>query len=236
MVTEDDIRRLADRLAMVVSTDGEADNAGRAIGQLARNFGLTGGQLKELLIAGATATVLEARLKRLEWEAATLQQGLTKTQARCEVAEADREALVRDVDALQTKLRAGRRRRLALAVVVVVAAVIGAIAAGGALGTAGMVRSLIGMAGTASPGPGSPGTGVARMAVVRMAVVRMAVVRAGHVTVFASPDPSGQVLASVPAGTSLRVHNMVWNQLILWAEVEIGDRLGYVRSTDVDVS
>jgi hypothetical protein len=160
-----------------------------------------------------------------------LQQGLTKTQARCEVAEADREALVRDVDALQTKLRAGRRRRLALAVVVVVAAVIGAIAAGGALGTAGMVRSLIGMAGTASPGPGSPGTGVARMAVVRMAVVR-----AGHVTVFASPDPSGQVLASVPAGTSLRVHNMVWNQLILWAEVEIGDRLGYVRSTDVDVS
>jgi hypothetical protein len=231
MVTEDDIRRLADRLAMVVSTDGEADNAGRAIGQLARNFGLTGGQLKELLIAGATATVLEARLKRLEWEAATLQQGLTKTQARCEVAEADREALVRDVDALQTKLRAGRRRRLALAVVVVVAAVIGAIAAGGALGTAGMVRSLIGMAGTASPGPGSPGTGVARMAVVRMAVVR-----AGHVTVFASPDPSGQVLASVPAGTSLRVHNMVWNQLILWAEVEIGDRLGYVRSTDVDVS
>jgi hypothetical protein len=229
MVTEDDIRRLADRLAMVVSTDGEADNAGRAIGQLARNFGLTGGQLKELLIAGATAT-------GLEWEAATLQQGLTKTQARCEVAEADREALVRDVDALQTKLRAGRRRRLALAVVVVVAAVIGAIAAGGALGTAGMVRSLIGMAGTASPGPGSPGTGVARMAVVRMAVVRMAVVRAGHVTVFASPDPSGQVLASVPAGTSLRVHNMVWNQLILWAEVEIGDRLGYVRSTDVDVS
>lgn len=216
MVNEDDIRRLADRLAMVMATDGEADNAGRAIGQLARDLALTGGQLKELLIAGATATVTEGRLKRLEREAATLRQGLTETQARCEAVEAEREALVRDAEALQIQLRASRgRRRRGMALAVVVALVIGAAATDGMLTTAGTAH-----------GPTQAGS----------PAVRMAVVRAGHVTVFATPDPAGKVLTSFPAGTSLRVHNMVWNQLIQWAEIEMGDQLGYVRSTDVDLS
>jgi len=35
-MSEDEIGRLANRLAMLVSDDGEADNAGRAVGALAR--------------------------------------------------------------------------------------------------------------------------------------------------------------------------------------------------------
>ena len=38
-VSQDDIERLAARVAMLVSDDGEAANAGRAVGQLARRLG-----------------------------------------------------------------------------------------------------------------------------------------------------------------------------------------------------
>lgn len=51
--SEEEIERLANRLAMLVSDDGEADNAGRAVGSLARRLGLTGGQLKAIFMAGA---------------------------------------------------------------------------------------------------------------------------------------------------------------------------------------
>ena len=49
----EDIERLANRVAMLVSDDGEADNAGRAVGQLARRLGLSGGDLKAIVLAGA---------------------------------------------------------------------------------------------------------------------------------------------------------------------------------------
>ena len=52
-VSGEDIERLAARVAMLVSDDGEADNAGRAVGQLARRLGLSGGDLKAMLLAGA---------------------------------------------------------------------------------------------------------------------------------------------------------------------------------------
>jgi hypothetical protein len=52
-VSGEDVERLAARVAMLVSDDGEADNAGRAVGQLARRLGLSGGDLKAMLLAGA---------------------------------------------------------------------------------------------------------------------------------------------------------------------------------------
>ena len=47
-VSGEDLERLANRMALLVSDDGEADNAGRAVGQLARRLGLSGGDLKAL--------------------------------------------------------------------------------------------------------------------------------------------------------------------------------------------
>ncbi len=51
------MERLADRLAMIVSDDGEAGNAGVAAAHLARRMGLTGGQLKAMLLSGGTEMV-----------------------------------------------------------------------------------------------------------------------------------------------------------------------------------
>jgi hypothetical protein len=52
-LTTEDIERLASRVAMLASEDGEADNAGRAVGQMARRLGLSGGDLKAMFLDGA---------------------------------------------------------------------------------------------------------------------------------------------------------------------------------------
>ena len=73
-LNEDDIDGLANRLALLASGDGEADNAGRALGAMARRLGLTGGELKALFLDGARAgrvnvALLTARIAALEAEA-----------------------------------------------------------------------------------------------------------------------------------------------------------------------
>ena len=87
----DDLERLADRLAMIVSDDGEAGNAGVAAAHLARRMGLTGGQLKAMLLSGGT-------------EAAELRHSVAQLDVAVQRAQ-DEASLLRDEgDRLQDKL------------------------------------------------------------------------------------------------------------------------------------
>ena len=53
---------------MLASEDGEADNAGRAVGAMARRIGLTGGDLKRIFLAG-TASVPRRQPSGTGWSA-----------------------------------------------------------------------------------------------------------------------------------------------------------------------
>ena len=90
----DDLERLADRLAMIVSDDGEAGNAGVAAGNLARRMGLTGGQLKAMLLSGGTegadlrhsVAQLDLAVRRAQDEASLLRDEGDRLQDRLDRA------------------------------------------------------------------------------------------------------------------------------------------------------
>jgi hypothetical protein len=233
-VSEEDVERLASRLAMVVSQDGEAENAGRAMGQLARRLGLTGGQLKEIFLAGAAvsgpdlgiASQLRGDVGRLESEVAVLRRGLQESDAKLRAAERERYALQLDVVALRNKLRRTRRVTwswLAIAGVVVAAGATVVTSLAVPLST---LQSLAGL--TRPPVLSPPDNGAD--------IRRKAVVHAGHAPMFQQPDRNAPVMTTLPAGSPVVVRRLVWNMLMQWAEVEVGGRVGYVLTTDIDLS
>jgi hypothetical protein len=223
-ISEDDLERLASRLAMVVSEDGEAENAGRAMGQLARRLGLTGGHLKEIFLAGGgeiRATAAAADVERLQRELATLRHALATAEADRAQAERDRDELQFEVAALRTALmrrRGAARRRLAVGLVLLFAVLaVGAIA----------------YVGTAAPSPQAPAlAGASAGAPMR----RVAMVRSARTLAYAHPSREAPVLATLPPGMPLVVHRLVWNMLLQWAEIELGSGTGYVLTTDIDLS
>ncbi len=235
-VSEDDVERLASRLALVVSEDGEAENAGRAMGQLARRLGLTGGQLKEIFMAGAAvggpelglAPPLRGDVGRLEREIAVLRKGLGESEARLRNIEQERDALLRDVIGMRNRLlqmRASSRSRRAMIVVVfVVVAIAGVISF---TLPPGALQSVLGL--TETP-PAAP------LPDVGGGVRRMAMVHADHTLVFRQPDRAAPIMATLPAGMPVVVRRLMWNMLMQWAEVEVGSGVGYVLTTDIDLS
>ena len=54
--------------------------------------------------------------------------------------------------------------------------------------------------------------------------------------VFARPDRAAPVIATLPTGMPVVVRRLVWNMLMQWAEVELGSGVGYVLTTDIDLS
>jgi hypothetical protein len=233
-VSEEDVERLASRLAMVVSQDGEAENAGRAMGQLARRLGLTGGQLKEIFLAGAAvsgpdlgiASQSRGDVGRLESEVAVLRRGLQESDAKLRAADRERYALQRDVVALRKNLRRSRRVTrswLAFTGVMVVAGAAVVISLVVPLST---LQSLAGL--TQPPVQSPPDNGADGR--------RMAVVHAGHTPMFQQPDRSAPVMTTLPAGAPVVVRRLVWNMLMQWGEVEVDGRVGYVLTTDLDLS
>jgi hypothetical protein len=232
-VSEDDVERLASRLAMMVSEDGEAENAGRAMGQLARRLGLTGGELKEIFLAGAAASAAEPRAARsdagrMEREIAILRKGLRESESKLVTAERERDALQRDVITLHNNLRQLRgSAKSRLAIVAIVALAVGAAAIVSFVMPPGTLQSLAGLSDT-PPAPVAADAGTE--------IRRMAVVGANRATVFAQPDRAAPVMATLPAGMPVVVRRLVWNMLMQWAEVELGSGVGYVLTTDIDLS
>ena len=231
--SEEDIERIASRLAMVVSEDGEAANAGRAIGQLARRLGLTGGDLKQIFMAGAaqeqgarTERANAGEVERGLREITALRASLRVSESNTRLLERERDALQYEVAALRTTLdrrRSGSRLRSLLAGAVVVAL---AVAAGVSLLRPATLAEFPAL-GAAAPGARTPGAAGPR---------RLGVVHAGRAMVFSQPDRGAPVLASMSQGMPVVIHRLLWNMLVQWAEIEVGSGTGYVLTTDIDLS
>ncbi len=218
-VSEDEIERLANRLAMLVSDGGEADNAGRAVGALARRLGLSGGQLKAIFMAGAdSAAAQTARVRRLEREIARLRERLETAEAEAATLRQERDGLRREGAALQAALDAQRRtrqlRRLAVGTILGLAVAAAALVAYGP-------KLRIGD----EPVPASGGP-----------VYHTATVHDRPAALRRDPEAGAPVLAMLPPGTQLAVRRLVWRNLTQWVEVVQGDASGYVLSTEVDLS
>ena len=245
-VSDEDLERLAARLAMLVSEDGEAEAAGRAVGHLARRLGMTGGQLKEMFLSGASGRpsaappphpARPAEIERLEREIAALRRGAREAEGELRNAERERDMLVTEVERVRGALfraqsisRAERIIGGIVLVAVLVAAGVGYIVPFG--------RAPVVAAAPAEPVPAwqalkppGPPPGDEQPDTHRIATVRRA-----NTLVYAAPDQSSQVIAELTAGTSVVVHRLLWNMLLQWAEVDVGSGVGFVVTTDIDLA
>ena len=218
-VSEEEIERLANRLALLVSDDGEADNAGRAVGALARRLGLTGGQLKAIFMAGAdSAAAQSVRVRRLERELERLRSRLDDTEAELLTARREADVLRREAEdlhaALNLRRRGGRLRALAIASLLLLAA-----AAGGYVAYGPRLR-----------------LGAAPVAATGTPEYHTATVHDRPAALRRDPDAGAPVLATLPPGTRLPVRRMLWRNLTQWVEVEHDGTTGYMLSTEVDLS
>lgn len=229
--SDDEMERLANRLAMLASESGEADNAGRAVGALARKLGLSGGDLKEIFLSGVRpAPGIRASSKgrrpledaaRLARENSTLRHSLTLAEVAARNAQRERDALKAEVSALQVALDRRRTSEQVTRFVggtIIAAALIGAILffIGPTFNSPPDTRQ------TAQPS-GSPFS-------------RAGLVRSPGANVHDKPDPTAPIIATLPTGTHIAVKRLFWNALLQWAEVDVGGISGFIVTTDVDMS
>ena len=218
-VSEEEIERLANRLAMLVSDDGEADNAGRAVGALARRLGLTGGQLKAIFMAGAESGAAQnVRVRRLEREVTRLRALLEEAETSALAAQREADALRLETTELHAALDAQRRRRFVRG---------GAVAALVLLAAAG--------AGLVAYGP-KLRVGDQPVATTGTPVYHTAIVHDFPAPLRRDADPAAPVLATLPPGTQLTVRRLLWRNLTQWVEVGYQGQTGYLLSTEVDLS
>ncbi len=214
-VNDEDFERLASRLAMLASQDGEADNAGRAVAQLARRMGLSGGDLKEMFLAGAKRSRAAAAAQDQEVEA--LRAASQQAEAQLAAVQAERDQLMAEASRMRlARYQAASRRSLALKVAAASLSV--SVLVGGALLL--LWPSLV-------PPPSLPAQ-TARPGSV-------AVVRGGGVALLREPVRGAPVVAMLPPGTRATVRRLAWNMLTQWAELDADGRDGYVATTDIDI-
>ncbi len=245
----EDVERLASRLAMMVSEEGEAANAGRAVAQLARRLGLTGGELKEMFLYGAAGPappgpaplsgVSREEVEALERELSTLRKGLRLMEANHRDLEYQRDALFSELAALRTKaenVRSASQLRYALIGVVVLA-----LAGAGSVGFLMSVDEPPRM--PASIAPARPAMVVPGQVAQAPApgdygpvTRRVGVIRIGRAVAHRAPDRNAAALATLQSGMPVVVRRVFFNAETQWAEVEVGSAIGYVLTTDIDLS
>ena len=207
-----DLERLAARLAMLASDDGEADNAGRAVGALARRIGLSGGDLKRIFLAGAAGLEGRETQDRLRAELSELRQNLS-------TLDFERDALREENGRLQARLARLRANTRTW---------------GLAGGTLALVVLVVGLVAWGMRPQSAAAPPVAQQV---EGVHRAAIVRPGGALLFRVPNRTGMPLAALPAGERVQVRRLVWKELFQWAEVVApGGWTGYVLTTDIDLS
>jgi hypothetical protein len=231
-VSEEDLERLASRMAMLVSEAGEADNAGRAVAALARRLGLSGGQIKAYFLAGATDSLRSerkrgssadaaAQIDRLERELSALRHGLKLTEVQARNAQRERDALRAEnstlIDSLDRARSAGQVRKF------VGGAAVAAAILGGVVLYAGPALRPVNPGGVAERPAGSP-------------FLRAGVVRGNGAAVLRAPEQGAALVTQLPPGARIQVRQVLWRSLVQWAEVDIGGAPGYVLSTEIDLS
>lgn len=218
--TQDDLERLANRLALLASSDGEADNAGRAVAQMARRLGLSGGDLKEMFLAGqrgarprpvpeppsdsADTIELRRRVRDLEMLLRSAQQ--------------DRESLQAELTGFKLRSYQTQARRGPMLAMIGIAAAL-AIAVGGLV---------LAYAPDITRGPAQREPRAA-------ALSGSGVVRGRNVMVYREPDRTASPVATLNAGAQVVVRRLVWNSFSQWAEVEVPGASGYVLANDLDL-
>ena len=232
-----DIERLASRLAMIVSDDGEAGNAGVAAAHLARRMGLTGGQLKAIVLAGAaqerfaSSTHAEAhagaehqaRADRLEAEAEGLRHSLRQLDIAVRRAQ-DEADLLRDTGR-DLADRLDRARAAVQAQKVVGLGVLGAILVGVLIAIVAPRVHIGPQAGQGATFAGPPSAVSAQVATVRVPGAE----------VHREPDRASMTVVRLPVGTRVLVHRLVWRTLNQWAEIDVDGNAGFVSTNDVDM-
>jgi hypothetical protein len=225
-VSGEDLERLANRMALLVSDDGEADNAGRAVGQLARRLGLSGGDLKALVLASAGSGFRPGSSPatlRLEQEIDALRQELREAREGERAAREDRDALVAENGAMRVAMyrrRAGAKMRNLLLGL-------------GAIGVVAVAAGVVLLTPDPTPVPmgvpmGGRGDGMAPAA-------RVAMVRGAGAVLYRGPDRSSEVIGRLGAGSRLLVQRTEWRSMMQWVQVEVEGRVGYVATTEVEI-
>lgn len=214
--TRDDLERLANRLALLASGDGEADNAGRAVGQMARRLGLSGGDLKQMFLAGASAPAPKPTERG---DTLTLRKEIRDLEAALRQALGERDAARAELTNLkigQYNTKAVQRGRLAL------------FAASVPIGVLIVV-------GVAMFGPDlsiSRGQPESRPAITAGS---SGTVRGKATLLYREPDRVSKVLGTLAPGSQVSVRRLVWNLMSQWAEVESSAGTGYVAVTDIEL-
>ncbi len=230
-VSDEDLERLASRMAMLVSEPGEADNAGRAVAALARRLGLSGGQLKAFFLAGATQGVRVPRVDRRDMDAgaevdrlarelSALRHSMKLTEVQARNAQRERDALRVENGVLHDTLdraRSASQVRKFVGGAALAAAILGAavIFEGPTLRLAVEPRS--------ERPAGSP-------------FLRSALVRPSGAALMREPDRSAHIVTQLRGGTQVHVRQVVWRALMQWSEIEVGGVSGFVQSTEIDLS
>lgn len=217
--SRDDLERLANRLALLASGDGEADNAGRAVGQMARRLGLSGGDLKQIFLAGAGAPVQKPTERA---DLLTLRREIQELENALRQAIIDRDAARAEVTNIRIgeyRVKASRRGRFALI-------------------TALIPVAILAVAGVAMFGPDMSFQRSAPTPEPRQAALdapKSGVVRSRAALLYHDPDRVSPVVGTLPVGTPLVVHRLLWNMMSQWAQVDSGTISGYVAVTDIEL-
>lgn len=205
----DDIERLASCLGLLLADGGEGENAARVVRAIARRIGLTGGQLKQIFVAGAAVPAEAADNIALRQQLLAAETG--RVAARREVAFLDKEnaSLRQTLATATTATRKWRGASLVAAILFV------------GLGAATTLRSY---------------TAARPVTQATSPSGRTATVRHDGTMLFEAPDNTSAAKTPLPAGARLIVRRLFWQTLQQWAEVEIDGRAGYVITTGIDLS
>lgn len=229
-VSGEDIERLASRMAMLVSDDGEADNAGRAVGQLARRLGLSGGDLKQIVLLGAGTGYQPGShpgMARLEQEIGALRRALAEAEEGARSARQAREALVAENGAMRVAMyrqQASRRlQRLMLALGLI------------GVGVVGVAMVFFGPNLFDPPPRVEPGAGLARPAPpVVTATGRVGVVRKDGARLFLLPERKSDPVNWLKPNTRLTVTAQVPGYMP-WAQVDWEGRVYFVPMDELEI-
>ncbi len=246
----EDIERLASRLAMMASEEGEAANAGRAVAQLARRLGLSGGALKEMFLNGAMPSLVRppsppsAEIERLERELSILRKSVRLLEANYRDLESERDGLARELDAVRTRTASARSRsRIGIVLFgVLVLAIAGGAAVGWVVSSGEFDRSRPALSPVATQGsfvvPGVDQTAVNATASTDLGPVqrRVGIIRPGRTVVRRQPDEAAPAVATLLQGSPVVVRRIFGPARGRWAEVEVGSTIGYVAAADLDIS
>ena len=214
--SNEDLNRLANRVAMLASEGGEAEAAGRAVSSMARRLGLSGGDLRQIFSDGlaarargqgdgAGAATLDGLRRQLRDQEAALRGLLQERDQLAAQVAAGRQTLVREQSRRPSRGLTAALVACAAVVILVTAAVVAVVDEVPARPAASQ------MSGT------------------------VALVRGQSAVLFESPDPASHHLAVIRVGARLPVRRVLWHMLTQWAEVEADGRQGYMATTDLEI-